>query len=226
MKGLIQCAKEYSYVEEFWGCHANLSEVTDAKSTACKAKRQVDVAQAHTNYQMSMVAEELIGVTNLDNPVDIVNPVTKEIMASLSLCTFLLNYLKMQDGHPMIAKVYQENLCYPTHVIIPQSEEAERMIGMMNKNLPAFLHHMLLEAAFPKDFVKKLLKNSCEGSLVSDVSSCKWDSKTRTITTVADIEHERELKAFEGAAWFKDEFGFLKKGNKTQPRLSPRISST
>ncbi len=139
--------------------HMNLSEATDAKSTACKAKRQVDVAQPHTNYQMSMVAEELIGITKLDNPVDIVNPVTKETVASLSLHTILLNYLILQDVHPMIAKVYQEDLCYPTHVIILQAEEAERMIRMMNKNLPAFLYHMLLEAAFPKDFVKKVLKN-------------------------------------------------------------------
>ncbi len=37
MKGLIQCAKEYGCVEEFWGIHAHLSKVTDANSMACKA---------------------------------------------------------------------------------------------------------------------------------------------------------------------------------------------
>jgi hypothetical protein len=36
MKGLIQCAKEYGCMEELQGCHAHLSEVTDAKSTACE----------------------------------------------------------------------------------------------------------------------------------------------------------------------------------------------
>ncbi len=34
MKGLVQCAKEYGCIEEVWGCHAHLSKVTDAKSTA------------------------------------------------------------------------------------------------------------------------------------------------------------------------------------------------
>jgi hypothetical protein len=34
MKGLVQCAKEHGCVEEVWGCHAHLSKVTDAKSTA------------------------------------------------------------------------------------------------------------------------------------------------------------------------------------------------
>jgi hypothetical protein len=38
---------------------------------------------------------------------------------------------------------------------------------------------------------------------------------------IADKKHERELRAFEGTAWFKDEFGFLKKGAKPQPRLPP-----
>jgi hypothetical protein len=83
----------------------------------------------------------------------------------------LLNYLKMQDGYPTIAEVHQEDLCKPTHVIIPQAKEAERMIGMMNKNLPAFLYHMLLEVDFPEEFVKKLVKESGKASLVADVSS-------------------------------------------------------
>jgi hypothetical protein len=43
MKGLDQCAKEYGCVEEVWGGHTHLSKVADAKSTAPKAKQQVDV---------------------------------------------------------------------------------------------------------------------------------------------------------------------------------------
>ncbi len=72
--------------------------MTDAKSTASEAKQQIDAAQAHTSYQLSMVAEELVGVTNLDKPNDIINPTTHESVGSLSLCMVLLNYLKMQDG--------------------------------------------------------------------------------------------------------------------------------
>ncbi len=96
-----------------------------------------------------MVVKELVGVTKLDEQVDIFNPITHKTVGSLSLCMVLLNYLKMQDGYPMIVEVHQEDLCKLTHVIIPQVKEAERMIGMMKKNLPAFLHHMLLEVDFP-----------------------------------------------------------------------------
>jgi hypothetical protein len=41
------------------------------------------------------------------------------------------------------------------------------------------------------------------------------------LITPANETYEKVLKAFEGAAWFKDEFGFLKKGTKSQPHLPP-----
>ena len=214
MKALIQCAKTYGCVEEMWGPHAHLSEVTDATSTAREAKRQVDVAQSHTNYQLSMVAEELVGVVQLDEPLAITHPETGKEVGQLSLRTALLNYLKMKDGHPMIAEVHQEDICKPTHIIVPQTEEAERMVGMMNKNLPAFLYHMLLEIDFTEDIVKKLLQTSCETSLVAQIPQCKWDSGLRTITTPEEERKSKAVMALESAAWFKDEFGLLKKGPK------------
>ncbi len=166
-----------------------------------------------------MVAKELVGVTKLDEQVDILNLTTHELVGSLSLCMVLLNYLKMQDDYPMIAEVHQEDLCKPTLVIIPQAKEAERMIGMMNKNSPAFLYHMLLEADFPEEFVKKLIKESCQLSLVAEVSSCLWDGETRTLTTVANEKHEKVLKAFERAEWSS---GTLKKNLKLSLSLPRR----
>ncbi len=145
------------------------AQQTDATSTAHKAKQQVDVAQLHTKYQLSMVAEELVGVVSLDEPIDITHLTTYKIVGSLTLRTLLLNYLKMNDGYPMIVEVHQEDLCKPTHVTVPQTKEAECMIGMMNKNLPVFLYHMLLELDFTEDIVKSLLKKSCEASLVADI---------------------------------------------------------
>jgi hypothetical protein len=79
-------------------------------------------------------------------------------LESLMLRTVLLNYLKMKDGYPMITEVHQEDVCKPTHVIVPQTKEAEHMIGMMNKNLPVFLYHMILKLGFTEDIVKSLLK--------------------------------------------------------------------
>ena len=60
MKGLVELAKTYKCVEAYWGIHAHLSEVTDFKSTASEAKKQVEIAQKHTNYEVSMSAEDLL----------------------------------------------------------------------------------------------------------------------------------------------------------------------
>jgi hypothetical protein len=169
--------------------------VTDAKSTPCKAKRQVDVAQSHTNYQMSMTIDKLVGIIKLNKLVKIVHPTTFKMVGTLTICMILLNYLKMQNGYPVIAEVHQEDTCVPTHVIIPQAKEAERMVCMMHKNLPAFLHlhHMLLDVGFTNDFIKKFLKKTCKTLLVGDIPLCKWDSDTHTLITPADKKYEKEL---------------------------------
>jgi hypothetical protein len=170
-------------------------------------------------HKLSMTSKELESITALDEQVNIIHPATSEIVGSLSLRMVLLNYLKMQDGHPIIAEVHQEDYCKPAYVIIPQAEGAERMIGMMHKNLPAFLFHILTDSEFTKDFIKELLRQTCKASLVTEVPLCKWDSATCSLTTPADEKHEKAIKAFEGVAWFKDEFGILKKGPKAPSRL-------
>ncbi len=85
MKGLVQMAKEYGIIEQFWGCHAHVSEVTDQKSTPREAKWQVDVAQAHTKYQVSMMCEDLLGVIDLDESKDIIHPTTGKNLGTYSL---------------------------------------------------------------------------------------------------------------------------------------------
>jgi hypothetical protein len=76
MKRLVQMAKEYSTVKQYWGRHAHIGRVTDQNSTPQEAKRQVDVTQAHTNYQVSMVCKELMGVISLDEYKEITHPTT------------------------------------------------------------------------------------------------------------------------------------------------------
>ena len=41
--------------------------------------------------------------------------------------------------------------------------------------------------------------------------SYKWDKETRSLITADDRIQSKKVKAFEGAAWFKDEFGLLGK---------------
>ncbi len=196
---------------QLWGKHAHLSKITNQQSTVHEAKRQVDVAQAHTNYQVSMMGEELACVICLDAPTNIIHVVTGKKISSLALRFVLLNYLKMKDGHSMIAKAHQEGLQMTTYIVIPNTPKAKRMILMMNKNLPAFLWHMLQEHGLPKEFIKDLLQCSCEATMLAKMHNCQWDEKMRTLATAEEATREEEVKAFKSASWFKDEFGLLPK---------------
>ncbi len=176
-----------------------------------------------------MMGEELAGIICLDEAADIMHAVNGNKISTLSLRFVLLNYLQMEDGHPTIAEVHQEGIMMPTYVVIPNTPEAERMLLMMNKNLPAFLWHMLVEQGLPKEFIKDLLSCTCEASMVAEMHKCKWDEGTRTLTTADKAKREKEVKAFESASWFKDEFGLLAKAagkekNYTAPKALYNLS--
>jgi hypothetical protein len=144
MKELVQHAKGSRCVKYYWGKHAHLTKVTKLSSTIHEMKRQVDLAQSHTNYQVSMMAEDLVGVISLGKMAKVIHPVTKATVGKLSIRCCLLNYLKMRGGDPMIVEVHQEDIAKPTTIIILNTLEAERMVLMMNANLPAFLWYMFI----------------------------------------------------------------------------------
>jgi hypothetical protein len=115
----------------------------------------------------------------------------------------------MNDGCPAIAEAHQQDLSMPTHLVVPNTPEAERLIGMMSKNLPAFLLHTLKEQGLPDEFVNELLQRSCEATMLAEMHRCKWDATTRTLMTEDERDQAEKTKVFKGAAWFKDEFGLL-----------------
>ncbi len=91
---------------------------------------------------------------------------------------------------------------------------------MMNKNLSAFLFHTLQEQGLPKDFINSLLRNSCEAIMLANMSRCTWDSVNPVLTTEAELAKAEKTKAFEGAAWFWDEFGLLGKNARNQKKFT------
>jgi hypothetical protein len=171
---------------------------------------------------MLMMAEDLLGVILLEETLDIIHSVSNAITSMLSLRDVLLHYLKMSDGHSMIEEVHQEGILTPPTIIIPITAEDEHMAVMMNKNLPAFLWHMLRELGMPTDFMKDLLGKSCEASLVAKVYKCTRDEKTRTLTTKEEEEKSKLVKAFESTAWFKDTFGILGKKDQAKKNAPPK----
>jgi hypothetical protein len=167
IKHLTQFGKEHNIVKEMWGKHAHISEVVDKDSTPSEIKRLMRVSQIHTNYQCSMLLEDLVGITDLNASADLYQA---SMMTPLhfSLQQVLLRFVQLSDGHRLFAEVHQSNeVMGQVQAVIPNTPEAEQMVLMMNENFPAYIGNALRDQGLPDDFLLELLKRSCCPTLVS-----------------------------------------------------------
>jgi hypothetical protein len=222
IKELVQYAKDAGIVEKYWGSHVHVSEVTNASSSLIEAKRQCKVSQSHTNYQVSMVLKAVSSIVDINNSAEFLHPVLRQPIGSMSLQQVMLKYLKMSDGHSLLAEVHQAGPQLETTVIVPHTPEAKRLVATMNKNVSAFLWHMLLKQGLPDNFIQPLLKKACDPTLFTKISTCKWDVNQRTLTTKKDSKLNEKLKAFENVSWFKNEFGLLNKSSRKSDHIAPK----
>jgi len=181
--------KENDLVTKMWGKHAHVSEVVDMESTASEIKRLIKVAQSHTNYQCSVILEDIIGIINLDATAPIFDEESNQFLGNLSLHQVLLSYLHLSDDHQLVAEVHQsDEIMGPVQAVIPNTPEAERMILMMNKN------------------VLELVRKSCCPTQLSEITNCTWDSDSGTLTTQQEKAEEKNRVILETASWFQDAF--------------------
>ena len=106
IRRLTQSAKEADLVSKKWGKHAHVSEVVDKDSTSSEIKCLIKVVQTHTNNQCCMILKDVDGITNLDGTVVIYNEETYNFLGFLSLCHVLLCYLRLSNGHQLIAEIH------------------------------------------------------------------------------------------------------------------------
>ena len=150
----------------------------------------VKFAMGHANYQGSMTGETISGIYLLDGAVALTQG-----NGSVSLRQVVFTYFKMKDKYSIFAELHQTEEMGPVLAIIPACAEVERLVQMMNKQVAAFLYYFLLDASLPEVFIKALLKETCDPTLVKEISDCDWDptlkpsplprrnSKTMRLTT-------------------------------------------
>ncbi len=85
IKQLAQVAKETNFVSKMWGKHAHVTKVVDKLSSPSKIKCLIKVSQRHTNYQCSMLVEDVQGITDLDVAVGIYQEGSTKCLGYLSL---------------------------------------------------------------------------------------------------------------------------------------------
>ena len=94
----------------------------------------------------------------------------------------------------------------PVQAVIPNTPEAERMILMMNKNVPSYIGNVLKDQGMP---VMELVRKSCCPTQLSEMANCTWDSDSGTLTTQQEKAEEKNRVVLEKASWFQDAFADL-----------------
>ena len=148
------------------------------------------------------------GILHLDKKVDfysVSDPLKK--VGDVTLRWVLYRELKMSDGHCLFEEIHQAEPMGAVEVAVPNCEEAERILLMMQRNGAAFLTNYLRDnSSLPEELVTELIAKSMDPILVNSIGKCKWEKDTWTLTTPEDVEQEK-LKKMEDAAWYSDVFG-------------------
>jgi len=202
LKDMFQFAKERNLVALRLGKRAHISEVMDAESNPGEIKRMVKYAMGHANYQGSMTGESIVGISLLDGGA---SP-SMNSTDTVSLRMVLFTYFKMADKFSVFAELHQTEEMGPVLAIIPACEEAERLVQMMNKQVAAFLFYFLRDADLPEKFLMDLLTETCDLTLVGEISKCDWDKDTQTLTTPQEKKEDKDINDLEAATWYKQAF--------------------
>jgi hypothetical protein len=131
-------------------------------------------------------------------------PTANDDMVSLGMT--LINYFKMEDEFSVFAELHQTKELGHILSIIPACKEAERLIQMMNKQVTAFLYYFLKDVALPKKFLRELLCETCNATLVAKIQNCDWDLDTQTINTLCKKKQDQDTEDIETATWYKQAF--------------------
>jgi hypothetical protein len=112
----------------------------------------------------------------------------------------------------------------PVKAVIPNTPKAERMILMLNKNIPSYIGNVLKDQGMPELFLLDLVKKSCCPTQLSEMANCTWYSDTGTLITHQEAAEEKNRLVLEMALWFKDAFanlGLRVDGKPKKPALPP-----
>ena len=221
--GINEDHQGQNLVKPLWGKQVTPQDVIIAKKSRKEEKTPSwmvgncrSFTQKHVNYQHCTTTEGLLGIYDVDKMVPYCNPDDEmEIRGYASLRQDLYSQLQLSDGTSLIAEVHQKQALGHVEVVIPSTKEAEAMVAMMNKNVPAYLTFYTKDLGMDMCFIHELLNESCDPTLIHATSQCKWDSKMKMLETPQDLEAKKE-KQMEDANFYVDIFGQFMKGKKEE----------
>ena len=159
----------------------------------------------HINYGASRVSTGFMGIIGVDKKIDIMSITDPQIKKGEVTLRAVLYKLKLQDNSSLVGEMHQSSAMNPVDVVIGNTEQASKMIGMMDKNVAAYLFYVMPEQGIDKGFIKTFLSKTVDPSLIAGIDNCTWDKTAQTLRTPKDEEAE-EQKNVEDSAWYNSDY--------------------
>ena len=176
-------------VEALWGKNARVSKVVPTQGwrrigqateeiSAYTLNANKSYAIRHICYHASMVPKGIVGIFDADKTLDIMSVSNlQERVGELNLRDVLYK-LKLSDDSSFLGEVHQAAAMSPLDVVEGNTEEAGKMIEIMNKNVEAFLYHVMRGWNMDEQFIGSLFRATMDPELVADIDNCHWDVNT------------------------------------------------
>ena len=111
-------------------------------------------------------------------------------------------------------------------LVHPNIPEAKNLVIDFAKHPGGFLCHYLIRRGVDKGFVRTLMKQLLDPSLIHEAENCQWDPATCSITTPEELEEEEEGEQFAKQSWFKEIVSQYEEHKQADSRRSKNYAST
>ena len=139
-------------------------------------------SQEHTNYQVGMTAREITDIINLDGTATFYENDGGSQRISLRTC--LYQKVKLSPEESLLAEIHCEGPGHSVEIVYANTPEGEAKVEMINKQVAGYLWNVLKEAGASKDFVRRLLINTIDMTLVHEAPKCEYEFETGILTTL------------------------------------------
>ena len=143
----------------------------------------------------------------------------------MTLREALYTFFKLKDGHSLFAEIHAR-ASGGVDVVIPNTPEAEVMVGHMDKNLTCFFKQFLMSKNVDENFIDELMERGICAATIHESMTCTWDPETWEVTTKEEKERDEDYKTIEQAAWYQDLFKQNEGKIRTTLTMPPQKPST
>ncbi len=188
---------------KYFGKFAKLMETLGNNAPINNCTRLWRCIQGHLNSHLSSTSITIHGIDNLDAAETLKNLANGGKIAHFSLRD-MLYCIHMENGSPLFLQLSQRALG-EVDAVISNTPEAKLMAKKMNMQIAAWCH-FYWKSTNPggERFYQKLSDRAFNQVMLHEISKCKWDKKTRTVTLPTSRSELSTVMEFENQDWVKN----------------------